>query len=89
VQDWPNKLQLLENAVDWDDGQLLVAKAKPVAVELEQGEPLKLELQHFLNCCTTRDTPLTDGFEGCRVLSVLEQAEANLTANQNTLEGRR
>ena len=89
VQDWPNKLQLLENAVDWNDGQLLVAKAQPMPVPLEHGEPLKLELLHYLHCCATRELPLTDGAEGCRVLSILEQAEASMASRGSSSGGGR
>ncbi|HMS53953.1 MAG TPA: Gfo/Idh/MocA family oxidoreductase [Fimbriimonadaceae bacterium] len=40
------------------------------------GEPLFLELEHFLHCCETRETPKSDGESGLQVIRVLEQATA-------------
>ena len=37
-------------------------------------EPLKLELQHFLDCIKTRQTPVSDGRNGIEVIRVMEQA---------------
>lgn len=40
----------------------------------EGGEPpLRLELQHFLDCVKTRSTPIADGRNGAAVVSVLER----------------
>jgi predicted dehydrogenase len=41
-------------------------------------EPLRLELQHFVNCVRTRATPVSDGHDGLRVLRVLDAAERSL-----------
>lgn len=41
-------------------------------------EPLRLEVQHFVNCVRTRATPVSDGHDGLRVLRVLEAAERSL-----------
>lgn len=38
-------------------------------------EPLILEMKHFMHCCETRDTPLSDGENGLEVVRVLERAE--------------
>ncbi len=37
-------------------------------------EPLKLELQHFLDCIKSRQTPVSDGRNGIEVIRVMEQA---------------
>ena len=50
------------------------------AVFKGDGEPLRLELEHFIHSCQTRDQPLTDGVSGARVVRVLEQAVAALEA---------
>ncbi|MBX7209619.1 MAG: Gfo/Idh/MocA family oxidoreductase [Verrucomicrobiaceae bacterium] len=39
------------------------------------GEPLILEMKHFMECCQTRATPRSDGENGLSVVRVLEQAE--------------
>ncbi len=38
------------------------------------GEPLKLEMQHFLECLQTRQAPLSSGASAVEVIRVLEQA---------------
>jgi predicted dehydrogenase len=42
------------------------------------GEPLRLELEHFLSCLSARRQPLSDGASGLAVIRVLEQASAQL-----------
>lgn len=37
-------------------------------------QPLSLELQHFVDCITTRQQPISDGRNGLDVIRVLEQA---------------
>lgn len=48
---------------------------------VEEGEPLRLECAHFLECCRTRATPRTDGVEGERVLRVLHAAQLSLESD--------
>jgi predicted dehydrogenase len=43
------------------------------------GQPLRLELEHFLDCCRERLRPLSDGHNGLEVVRVLDQAQALLT----------
>jgi len=42
------------------------------------GEPLRLECQHFIDCVAKRETPRSDGYDGLRVLSVLQAAQQSL-----------
>ena len=42
------------------------------------GEPLRLELEHFLARLTDRRPPLSDGASGLAVVRVLEQASRRL-----------
>lgn len=41
-------------------------------------EPLRLEVEHFLQCVTTGAQPLSDGHSGLRVVRVLEQLQHEL-----------
>ncbi|MBD3320410.1 MAG: oxidoreductase, partial [Chitinivibrionales bacterium] len=76
------KLFLYPHRINWMEGRIPVAqKAQYIPVPLETGEPLKMELAHFVECIETRDAPRTDGREGLRVLKVLEQAEKNLVSD--------
>ncbi len=45
---------------------------------IEEPEPLKLECEHFVDCILNGSTPMTDGFSGLRVVSVLEAANESL-----------
>ncbi len=73
------KLFFYSHKIKWKDGKFPVAeKAELKVVPFKKGEPLKLELEHFLECVQKRKTPKTDGKEGLRVLRILEGAERSL-----------
>jgi UDP-2-acetamido-3-amino-2,3-dideoxy-glucuronate N-acetyltransferase len=73
------KLFLYPHKIEWRNGKIPIAqKADYQVIPIESGEPLKLELEHFINCIKTRKAPDTDGAEGIRVLRVLEAAENSL-----------
>ncbi len=42
------------------------------------GEPLKVEVEHFLDCVRDRSTPISDGVSGLEVIRTLEQAAGGL-----------
>jgi UDP-2-acetamido-3-amino-2,3-dideoxy-glucuronate N-acetyltransferase len=70
------KLFSYPHTIEWKNGKIPIAqKAEFQVIATEQGEPLKLELQHFIDCVESRKNPKTDGNEGVRVLKVLESAE--------------
>lgn len=76
-----DKLVLYPHSIDWKDNLPIANKADAQIVELEQGEPLRAECQHFLDCVATRTRPRTDGEEGLRVLSVLQQCQEELLSD--------
>jgi predicted dehydrogenase len=45
---------------------------------LKQEEPLKAECQHFLDCIEQGSRPLTSGFEGLKLVKILEAASESL-----------
>jgi UDP-2-acetamido-3-amino-2,3-dideoxy-glucuronate N-acetyltransferase len=70
------KLFLYPHKIEWQNGKIPIAqKADHQVIPFASGEPLKLELEHFIDCIKTRKTPNTDGHEGLKVLHVLETAE--------------
>ena len=73
-----DKLLLYPHSIDWKDNIPIANKADAQAVELDQGEPLRAECQHFIDCVETRTKPRTDGEEGLRVLSVLQRCQEAL-----------
>src|SRR5262249_41207217 len=68
---WKEKLLLYPHCIEWRETLPVPRRAEADPVSLEEGEPLKLECRHFLDCMTTGGTPRTDGREGLRVLRVL------------------
>ncbi len=73
-----DKLLLYPHCIDWKDHVPVPSKAEAQTVSLEWEEPLRAECQHFLDCLVTRRTPRTDGREGLRVLTVLQQCQEAL-----------
>jgi len=45
---------------------------------LEEYEPLRFELAHFVDCINHGTTPRSDGYSGLRVVSVLEAAQKSI-----------
>ena len=76
-----NKLTLYAHKVEWKNRIPTAVKAEGEVVALDRQEPLKAECQHFLDCVRTRTTPLTDGREGLRVLSILDSCQRSLERN--------
>ncbi len=74
------KLFLYPHRIEWQLGKIPVAqKAEYHVIPIGNGEPLKEELRHFIDCVHNRRTPRTDGNEGLRVLRILESAESCIT----------
>ncbi len=75
------KLQLYDKKVDLVNGQFVTERPVGEAVSFPDEEPLMLECSHFVECMKTRQTPLTDGHDGWRVLKVLEASQRSLSLN--------
>ena len=73
-----NKLVVYPHKVEWKNQIPTAIKAQGESVALDTGEPLKAECQHFVDCVASRKTPLTDGREGLRVLTVLDACQRSL-----------
>ena len=81
-----NKLVLYPHKVEWKNRVPMAVKAQGENVALDNQEPLKAECQHFLDCVSSRRTPLTDGREGLRVLSVLDACQRSLLRRGEAVE---
>jgi predicted dehydrogenase len=75
---WDRKLLVYPHRIADRNGVPFAERAEPEPVRLEQGEPLRQECLHFLHCVRTGARPVSDGWEGLRVLKVLERASAAL-----------
>ena len=72
------KLVLYPHRVEWKNRIPTAVKANGEPVSIDNGEPLRLECQHFLDCVESRNPPLSDGSEGLRVLRVLDACQRAL-----------
>jgi len=81
TQPWDKKITLYPHRISWVEGAPVSHKAEAEYVPVDGSEPLRAECRHFLECITTRSTPVTDGREGERVLRVLASAQASLESN--------
>src|SRR5271166_937511 len=72
------KLVLYSHKVEWRDRRPTAVKANGEFVDLEEQEPLRAECKHFLDCVESRDSPVSDGAEGLRVLRVLDACQRAL-----------
>lgn len=70
-----DKLLLYPHSIEWKNQIPVANKADAQPLTLKSGEPLRAECLHFLECIQTRTTPRTDGEEGLRVLTVLQQCQ--------------
>jgi predicted dehydrogenase/acetyltransferase-like isoleucine patch superfamily enzyme len=81
-QPWLRKLILYPHQVEWQNNFPVPRKAEGEPVSLPESEPLRAEMQHFIDCATSGAKPRTDGREGVRVLRVLAAASASLAAGR-------
>ena len=58
-------------------------KNNGISIDLDLSKsPLLKECEHFVECCLTRNKPITDGQEGLRVLKVLSYLQKSLESNK-------
>ncbi|MDJ0626274.1 MAG: Gfo/Idh/MocA family oxidoreductase [Candidatus Caenarcaniphilales bacterium] len=62
------------------DGQLFIEQ--PV---YSNEEPLRREVEHFIDCVKKGGTPLSDGFEGYKIVKVLEGADKKMRKQESSL----
>ncbi len=73
-----DKLALYDCGIDFIKGEAVKRDKEAEVIAFEQKEPLRAELEHFLECLQTRRTPKTDAHEALAVLRVLHQAQQSL-----------
>ena len=88
TQPWEKKIALYSHTIKWQNGMPVPEKADPEFVAVEGKEPLREECLHFLRCIEKRETPITDGNEGGRVLEVLWRAQQSLEQGGGIAKGR-
>ena len=73
-----DKLLLYPHSIDWKNHLPVANKAEARPIAFDPVEPLRAECLHFLECVRARTRPRTDGEEGLRVLTVLQQCQEAL-----------
>ncbi len=76
------KLFFYPHKVEWKKGfKPSALKAEYEVIPVATGEPLHLELEHFVECVQKRSKPKTDASEGVKVLKIIESAEKDLAGS--------
>jgi UDP-2-acetamido-3-amino-2,3-dideoxy-glucuronate N-acetyltransferase len=78
TQPWEDKLLLYPHKIKWEHNVPLPTKAEAERSDIPEDEPLRRECQHFLDCITNGQAPLTDGNEGLGVLRILNSSQQSL-----------
>jgi UDP-2-acetamido-3-amino-2,3-dideoxy-glucuronate N-acetyltransferase len=78
-----DKLLLYPHSIEWKSQVPIANRAEAQSVEISTQEPLLEECAHFLESVRSRSRPRTDGEEGLRVLSVLQQCQAALESKDH------
>ena len=79
-------------SIDYGKQELLAVGVTPerqvqfLPTQVVKGEPLKLELEHFLECVRTRRAPLVGGLEATRALRVAEAILAKIEEHARVVE---
>jgi UDP-2-acetamido-3-amino-2,3-dideoxy-glucuronate N-acetyltransferase len=84
---WGEKLVVYRQYLTWKNGQVPTPNgrlAEPIVPA--EAQPLLRECEHFIECCSERRTPRTDGREGLRVLRVLQAAQRSLDCDGQAID---
>ncbi|WP_455476749.1 Gfo/Idh/MocA family protein [Bartonella sp. B41] len=77
MEPWSRKLALHSFAVWKEDKGFAFNVNEPSYIDIHEGLPLTCELQHFLHCIKTRQSPRTGGDDAVAVLRILTAAGVN------------
>lgn len=75
------KLKYYDSRPSIVNGGFLIKNTKPTYPVISYAKPLTEQLKHFLNCVIKNEIPLTDGYSGLKVVSILEAAQKSLENN--------
>lgn len=71
----------LKEASSWGESIVGYRHGKIIIPNTTTGEPLKNELEHFVDCVRNNKTPITDGTHGAEVVSIIAEAVWKLKNN--------
>jgi UDP-2-acetamido-3-amino-2,3-dideoxy-glucuronate N-acetyltransferase len=73
-----DKLLIYNHRIEWVDHIPIPRKENAEIINFTMSEPLKEECKHFLRCLKTGEKPRTDGYNGLRVLKILQACSSSL-----------
>lgn len=79
-----DKKNIYESLGEFDDfGKFqLIHRAGDIFIpKIKFDEPLKVECEHFISCILNGEKPVSDGYDGLRVINLLESASKSLDEN--------
>lgn len=80
---WERKLAIYDHRVDRSGGGPVAVSGEARLVAVPHGEPLKAEMQHFIDRIADRGRPRTDAEEAIAVLAVLQNAGPGLVGGRH------
>jgi UDP-2-acetamido-3-amino-2,3-dideoxy-glucuronate N-acetyltransferase len=72
------KVRVHDKGIDWHGGLPVPRVDAETVLDIADTEPLSIECEHFLECISSRATPLTDGSSALSVLRVLEASQMSM-----------
>jgi predicted dehydrogenase len=76
-----NKIAVYDAGIDETDVGFSYRRGSTRFPEVNYLEPLNVECGHFIHCIADHQKPRTDGYDGLRVIKVLEAAQRSLRQN--------
>ncbi|MCK5827333.1 Gfo/Idh/MocA family oxidoreductase, partial [Candidatus Bipolaricaulota bacterium] len=73
-----DKLVLRRDKIRMKEGRYIIDKAQPVTQKIADIEPLRSMAETFLNSIFSGEPPLSDGWDGLRVVQVLEAVQESM-----------
>ena len=73
-----SKLVVYPHRIEWVDRLPIAVKAEGKPIQLPDGEPLRAECEHFIECVRDRRAPQTDGGSALVVLRLLRECQSSL-----------
>ncbi|MCJ7631521.1 Gfo/Idh/MocA family oxidoreductase [Candidatus Bathyarchaeota archaeon] len=71
-------LELIAPQADYGAHQVKIREGNTIIPYIPQEEPLRLQINHFVDSVIHSHTPMTDGFQGTRIVAILEAMEDSI-----------
>lgn len=89
TKEWKDKLLLYPHSIKWKNQIPIPWKAEAERQIIVEQEPLRVECEHFLKSMQNGHKVITNGYEGLRVLKVLNASQRSLDHDGEEVDLRR